>query len=395
MAVEGWYPDSEDPSLVRWWDGDAWTDHTRLYSEVVEPNPAAVPVAGAAATVAAETSAEPKRPKLPRRSRDTAAAATASAGAAAAAKWTAKTELEGGENYTVKPTTDRRVPIAAAAALLVAAGIVIAFAVSGANDQNKVRVEGTSVKRTTTTTASTTTEASVGIIDAATTIAEQPTLPPATAAPDVAPTIAPARSITPTTVRTATAKPPTTKPVATTTQPPAVRFIKGAVELLDQVWFTGQTGPAAGSACTPRTSVATVVKITDPTGAVLSTAPFAAGTIRYAVKSSAAERAQRITLIGTIFDDRITAAEAGGDAALVAQLKAQKSQAVLDEQQHPENATQPFEGKAFQAAYCHMEFASGPMPDRASYAATAAPAAPLTLTRAALIAKNWVIELAL
>ena len=30
MAVEGWYPDSEDPSLVRWWDGDAWTDPTRL-----------------------------------------------------------------------------------------------------------------------------------------------------------------------------------------------------------------------------------------------------------------------------------------------------------------------------------------------------------------------------
>src|SRR5262245_7423734 len=27
--VAGWYPDPHDPSIVRWWDGGAWTQLTR------------------------------------------------------------------------------------------------------------------------------------------------------------------------------------------------------------------------------------------------------------------------------------------------------------------------------------------------------------------------------
>ena len=32
----GWYPDADNPALIRWWDGAGWTEHT-------QPNPAAVP----------------------------------------------------------------------------------------------------------------------------------------------------------------------------------------------------------------------------------------------------------------------------------------------------------------------------------------------------------------
>jgi hypothetical protein len=28
QPAQGWYPDPNDPSKLRWWDGSAWTDHT-------------------------------------------------------------------------------------------------------------------------------------------------------------------------------------------------------------------------------------------------------------------------------------------------------------------------------------------------------------------------------
>jgi hypothetical protein len=32
----GWYPDTGDPSLLRWWDGERWTDRTRPLGSVDE-----------------------------------------------------------------------------------------------------------------------------------------------------------------------------------------------------------------------------------------------------------------------------------------------------------------------------------------------------------------------
>lgn len=42
-AAAGWYPDPYDPALVRWWDGEAWTEVTRK----AEPEPARTPPAPA------------------------------------------------------------------------------------------------------------------------------------------------------------------------------------------------------------------------------------------------------------------------------------------------------------------------------------------------------------
>ncbi|MEU1098398.1 DUF2510 domain-containing protein, partial [Streptomyces sp. NPDC005877] len=36
----GWYPDPGTPLLERWWDGTAWTGHTRAAGRSAEPPPA-------------------------------------------------------------------------------------------------------------------------------------------------------------------------------------------------------------------------------------------------------------------------------------------------------------------------------------------------------------------
>lgn len=30
MAQQGWYPDPRDPRILRWWDGAAWTEQTKI-----------------------------------------------------------------------------------------------------------------------------------------------------------------------------------------------------------------------------------------------------------------------------------------------------------------------------------------------------------------------------
>jgi hypothetical protein len=42
MTAPGWYPDEQHTNLVRWWDGQSWTDHTQ---PTAVPQPAATPVA--------------------------------------------------------------------------------------------------------------------------------------------------------------------------------------------------------------------------------------------------------------------------------------------------------------------------------------------------------------
>lgn len=47
-AAPGWYADADDPALIRWWDGAAWTDHTQPNPAALpEPMPAPVPAASA------------------------------------------------------------------------------------------------------------------------------------------------------------------------------------------------------------------------------------------------------------------------------------------------------------------------------------------------------------
>jgi hypothetical protein len=35
----GWYPDGSTPGVVRWWDGTAWTEHTRSADGTSAPPP--------------------------------------------------------------------------------------------------------------------------------------------------------------------------------------------------------------------------------------------------------------------------------------------------------------------------------------------------------------------
>ncbi|WP_179300877.1 DUF2510 domain-containing protein [Rhodococcus sp. ACPA4] len=36
-ALSGWYADSTNPTIERWWDGNQWTDQTRLAGQSVAP----------------------------------------------------------------------------------------------------------------------------------------------------------------------------------------------------------------------------------------------------------------------------------------------------------------------------------------------------------------------
>ena len=40
MAYAGWYPDYDDPSAERYWDGLEWTVHTRPWVEQTMPSAA-------------------------------------------------------------------------------------------------------------------------------------------------------------------------------------------------------------------------------------------------------------------------------------------------------------------------------------------------------------------
>src|ERR1700722_15086640 len=49
MAPQGWYPDSVDTEMVRWWDGAQWTAHTQPASApavTAPPAPLPPPPAG-------------------------------------------------------------------------------------------------------------------------------------------------------------------------------------------------------------------------------------------------------------------------------------------------------------------------------------------------------------
>lgn len=35
----GWFPDSNNPQLLRWWDGQQWTEHTHFVQQTYTPAP--------------------------------------------------------------------------------------------------------------------------------------------------------------------------------------------------------------------------------------------------------------------------------------------------------------------------------------------------------------------
>ena len=37
MAEAGWYPDADDSSLARWWDGERWSDERKPLAEMLRP----------------------------------------------------------------------------------------------------------------------------------------------------------------------------------------------------------------------------------------------------------------------------------------------------------------------------------------------------------------------
>jgi cobalamin biosynthesis Mg chelatase CobN len=56
QPAQGWYPDPSDASKLRWWDGNAWTDHTHdasgasAQTETAQQPAATTPAASAPAT---------------------------------------------------------------------------------------------------------------------------------------------------------------------------------------------------------------------------------------------------------------------------------------------------------------------------------------------------------
>jgi Protein of unknown function (DUF2510) len=64
VPIAGWYADPQDPTKMRWWDGDAWTGHVRPHPALTPPQqppvtPALVPAAAPAVAPALAPTATP------------------------------------------------------------------------------------------------------------------------------------------------------------------------------------------------------------------------------------------------------------------------------------------------------------------------------------------------
>jgi hypothetical protein len=72
-AAPGWYPDNQDPALVRWWDGTQWTEHTQPARPATPtgPAPGFVPGDGAPGwPPPVQQAAFARHQKIPGRKRD-------------------------------------------------------------------------------------------------------------------------------------------------------------------------------------------------------------------------------------------------------------------------------------------------------------------------------------
>lgn len=228
---------------------------------------------------------------------------------------------------------------AAAVALVVigaAAGAAIVSTRGSGSNGTSAATETTAQYRTTTTAASSTT-------------ALRQTTVPSTAAP---------------------------KPVPTTTAPRLA--ISGTVEYLSDVSFNGSNDGepwqllANGSACPARDGYSDLVAggsvvITGATGAALAVASLRPGQIVNGVKNTQTERAEREKLLDAIYDLRIAKTS---DPVEQAQLRLDRADLRLNDAEHPGSSPGPFEGHAFIATWCHLDFVSPLLPIGATYNVT-------------------------
>lgn len=177
-----------------------------------------------------------------------------------------------------------------------------------------------------------------------------------------------------TTISTTTAPPTTTTTAVPTTTAPPRLTLTGHVEVLDSVWFEGDPGyapPAPGSPCSGRDGFADIapggtVIISGANGSALATTTLAAGQIVHKVAGTEIERWQREDLIDAIYELRV--AQAGRDPLAVAQLNVQRADLRVADLEA--GGLPPFEGRAFQAAWCQVTFNPPDLPIEDAYGFT-------------------------
>lgn len=169
----------------------------------------------------------------------------------------------------------------------------------------------------------------------------------------------------------------TTVPPPTTTTPPTV-VISGTAEYLSDVSFQGSIDGqdmsllANGAPCPARDGYSDLVaggavELGDSGGAVHAVTALGVGHIVNEVKSTQSERRARAELIDAIYDLRVAETD---DPVQEAQLQLDRATQHLHDDQQPGPTPGPFEGHAFIATWCHLDFVGTPIPVASGYTIT-------------------------
>jgi hypothetical protein len=152
--------------------------------------------------------------------------------------------------------------------------------------------------------------------------------------------------------------------------------ITGTVAFLDQVGFDGKIDgmdwrpdsrdPCSGTGGYEDLSAGGSVAIAGGTGATLAVVPLQSGHIVKEIRKTQSERDKRESVIDSIYEFRVTT-QTGGDPLATAKLNLDRATQRLKDISNPGGA---FEGHAFVAAWCHLAFASPPLPLNPTYSVT-------------------------